>query len=186
MASPRAPVTPNFWATIWPCDGSCNRSLFVFIRVHSWSGSSKEAIEAAVRVIATGSKRMSGSSFLPAAAASRPKVQMAPLCVLLPLVTRIMAFSAALPIAASVARSGALGCSFIDWNAMRRMNGSIVNADLLIKASDKSVCAPDPRLSTKPGFGVSSASAISACRASVPSMAKRWMATDSLIDRAVL
>jgi hypothetical protein len=97
-----------------------------------------------------------------------------------------MAFSAALPIAAKFARSRTLGCLFIDWEAMRQMNGSIACADLLMTASDRSVCAPDPRLSTRPGFGVSFASAIKACLASAPKIIERWTGTDPLIDRSVL
>ena len=61
---------------------------------------------------------------------------------------------------------------------MCRMNGSIASADLFIKASDKSVCDPDPRRSTRPGLGVSSASAISACLASVASSAERSVGGD--------
>src|SRR5271156_4818382 len=44
-------------------------------------------------------------------------------------------------------------------------NGLKLVADSLIRWSDRSLCAPDPRRSTSPGFGVSSASAISACSA---------------------
>ena len=62
---------------------------------------------------------------------------------------------------------------------MRRMNGSMANADLLMSASDKSACAPDPRRSTRPGFGVSSASAISACLARAPSNVQESIAIGS-------
>ena len=78
--------------------------------------SSKEAIAAAFLAINAASKLNLSARvwFMAAAADSRPKVQIAPLCVLVPFVTRSIASSAALPVAASVVRRCALGRSFME------------------------------------------------------------------------
>src|ERR1700678_765009 len=107
---------------------------------------------------------------LRAAAATRsPRFQIAPLCVLTPPVTWYILRSASRPMAARSRRKLISKSRPVEIAPIAAKNGRKLVADSLIRLSDRSLCAPDPRRSTSPGFGVSSASAISACSASAAS-----------------
>ena len=101
-----------------------------------------------------------------APATSRPTIQIAPRCALLPPVACNMSCSPARPICASSARNSA------DGSARRRAVrasaakvGSSAFAERSMVARSRSRCAPLPRRSTSAGFGVSCASSISAVTA---------------------
>ncbi len=101
-----------------------------------------------------------------APATSRPTIQIAPRCALLPPVACSMSCSPARPICASSARNSA------DGSARRRAVrasaakvGSSACAERSMVARSRSRCAPLPRRSTSAGFGVSCASSISAVTA---------------------
>src|ERR1700733_12075582 len=83
-----------------------------------------------------------------------------------------MSRSASRPIAAICSRILWLGRAPAHTNAISRKYGSIATAETRMMTRDKSLCAPELRRSTKPGFGVNSASAINACRARLASHAE--------------
>src|ERR1700678_3700906 len=85
---------------------------------------------------------------------------MAPLCVLIPHVTLYIKHSASRPIAARSCRKTESASRPTEVELIATKYGCRTVAESLIRSSDRSLCAPDPRRSTSPGFGVSSASAI--------------------------
>ena len=112
-----------------------------------------------------------------APATSKPTIQIAPRCALLPPVACIMACSPARPICASSARRVADGALWRAARASAAKVGSSACAERSMVSRSRSRCAPLPRRSTKAGFGVSCASSINAVMASRASHASAALAS---------
>ncbi len=100
---------------------------------------------------------------------SSPSAQIAPRCVLTPSVVASIATSASRPMRPRRARSGAPKGIVAAHSATRTKCGSSASAERSNSARSMSACAPEPRRSTRPGFGVSIASSLRVCAASAPS-----------------
>ena len=151
-AWPRAPPTPcsmHARSPLWPVAAGA-------------PGSAMRASRPARAAMVPASRSIDAA----AAVTSRPRAQIAPRCVLTPPLAAIIAASPSRPMAPMRRRSMASS------SAIRRPASAIwpnagrnAQADAHIRDQDRSRWAPAPRRSTRPGFGVSIASSISAATA---------------------